>query len=56
MPTKRKRTSRGRRRAISPTAWAWLTDAPIPEDADQWELLDLRYPTSARLLDNCRAL
>ncbi len=56
MPTKRQRISRGRRRATSPTAWAWLTDAPMPEDADQWELLDLQHPTSARLLDSCRAL
>ena len=28
----------------------------MPEDADQWELLDLQNPTSARLLNSFRAL
>ncbi len=35
MPTKRTRRSRRRRQPISPGAWAWLTDAPMPSNVDQ---------------------
>ncbi len=46
MPTKRMRQSRVRREAVSPTAWAWLTDAEMPDDHDALELLDLRTAMS----------
>ena len=43
MPTKRTRRAHHRRAAVSPTAWAFLNDQPMPEDHDEWEEFALDY-------------
>ena len=44
MPTNRRRRTRKQRRPISEAAWAYLTDAPLPQDADKLDVYLLGAP------------